>query len=297
MRKEFYKYLNKLFREDPRIVILLGDIGVHSLKPAFDFDKSRIYNLGIMEQSIIGTACGLAKSGFIPFIHSIAPFITERCYEQLKLNLGYEKVNAFVVSIGAAYDYAALGCTHHCHNDLRIISSIPNFNTFCPGNSRDVEQIIESNLDLECPKYIRLAEEENNLQKVLSYSTNFEFLHTGNNGICLIVGNAIKDIREFIIHTPNIGIIYTYDISEFDTQRFKNIIENFHIRKRITVVEPCYDSGIVSKIATSIDGFEFIRHISLPKMFVDDYGTKQEIDQKLGMDDLSIINKLHEIYK
>ena len=137
MRKHFYSYLNQLFKTNEKISILLGDIGVFSFKDSFDFDSQRIYNMGIMEQSMIGVACGLSKSGFIPFIHSIAPFITERCYEQLKLNFGYEDVNAFVVSVGNSYDYAALGCTHHCPNDLRIISSIPNFKTYCPGNSKD----------------------------------------------------------------------------------------------------------------------------------------------------------------
>jgi transketolase len=98
-----------------------------------------------MEQSMIGVASGLSKAGFIPFVHSIAPFITERCYEQLKLNLGYENINVFVVSVGGSYDYTGLGSTHHCPNDLRIVSSIPNFKTYCPGNSKDLIEIINSN--------------------------------------------------------------------------------------------------------------------------------------------------------
>ena len=297
MRKNFYKYLTSLFKNDNRTVILLGDIGVFSLKPAFDHDPSRAYNLGIMEQSMIGAACGLSKSGFIPFVHSIAPFITERSYEQLKLNLGYEKVNSFVVSVGNSYDYAGLGCTHHCQNDLRIVSSIPNFKTYCPGNSFDVQEIISKNLEIQCPKYIRLSEAENNL---ISLQTNYEDLaelHYNQNGICIIIGNAIKDIVSLVNSNPKYTIVYTYNISDFDVKKLNSIIEKGGISKKITVVEPCSDSGVISKIATSIRNIESIDSISVPKMFIEKYGKKENIDKYLGLDDNSIVEKLSKIYE
>jgi transketolase len=112
MRKHFYSYLSNLFKSRKDISILLGDIGVFAFKSCFEFDNTRIFNMGIMEQTMIGVASGLSDNKIIPFIHSIAPFVTERCYEQLKLNLGYECKNAFVVSVGNSYDYASLGSTH-----------------------------------------------------------------------------------------------------------------------------------------------------------------------------------------
>ena len=233
MRKHFYSYLNQLFKTNEKISILLGDIGVFSFKDSFDFDSQRIYNMGIMEQSMIGVACGLSKSGFIPFIHSIAPFITERCYEQLKLNFGYEDVNAFVVSVGNSYDYAALGCTHHCPNDLRIISSIPNFKTYCPGNSKDVENIINENIDIKHPKYIRLSETENNLNLIKNDYEDLEILNLNKNGICIIVGNAIKDFNKLL--NLNCTILCTTNISEFNIDKLNNIIYNNGIVKNITI--------------------------------------------------------------
>ena len=246
---------------------------------------------------MIGAACGLSKSGFIPFVHSIAPFITERSYEQLKLNLGYEKVNSFVVSVGNSYDYAGLGCTHHCQNDLRIVSSIPNFKSYCPGNSSDVQEIISKNLEIQCPKYIRLSEVENNL---VSLQTNYEDLaelHYNQNGICIIIGNAIKDIVSLVNSNPKYTIVYTYNISDFNVEKLNSIIEKGGISKKITVVEPCSDSGVISKIATSIRNIESIDSISVPKMFIEKYGKKENIDKYLGLDDNSIVEKLSKIYE
>lgn len=296
MRKNFYKYLASLFKSDERIAILLGDIGVFSLKSVFDHDPSRAYNLGIMEQTMTGAACGLSKSGFIPFIHSIAPFITERSYEQLKLNLGYENVNAFVVSVGNSYDYAGLGCTHHCPNDLKIVSAIPNFKTFCPGNSKDVEEIISKNLNLQSPKYIRLSEVENNLTSFSNSYEDLEELTHGKNGVCIILGNAIKDISSLIKSSPNYTILYTYNISEFDVSKLASIIDSKGITKKITVIEPCATTDIVSKIACSLKNIDSIHSISVPKMFIEKYGKKENIDKFLGLDDNSIIEKLSKIY-
>ena len=297
MRKNFYRYLNSLFINNEKIAILLGDIGVFSLKPSFDHDPSRAYNLGIMEQSMVGAACGLSKSGFVPFVHSIAPFITERSFEQLKLNLGYENVNSFVISVGNSYDYSSLGCTHHCPNDLRIVSSIPNFKTYCPGNSKDVEEIIDKNLETQCPKYIRLSESENNLRSYSEYYDDLHEFHSHPNGICIVVGNSIKDISSLIKSKPNYTIVYTCNVSDFDVEKLNLLIEKKGISKRISVVEPCSDSGIISKIATSIKNIEFITSISVPKMFIEKYGKKENVDRYLGLDDDSIVEKLSKIYE
>jgi len=296
MRKYFYNYLNNLFQQNNKTCILLGDIGVFSFQKSFQHDSSRIYNLGIMEQTMIGISCGLSKSGFIPFVHSIAPFITERCYEQLKLNLGYENVNCFIVSVGNSYDYSALGCTHHCPNDLKIVSSIPNFKTFCPGNNQDVKKIIESTINDKCPKYIRLSEVENNLTSFKETYDDLEVLNLNDNGVCIVVGNSIKDLKYLINSKPNYTVLYTYNISDFDIDKFNNILSKNNIRKKITIIEPCSDSGIISKIALSTKNIESLSSISIPKMFIEKYGNKKEIDCELKLDDDSIIEKLKNEY-
>lgn len=289
MRKPFYKYLSNLFKENSKVVILLGDIGVFSFQGCFAYDKNRIFNMGIMEQTMIGVSSALSSSGFIPFVHSIAPFVSERCYEQLKLNLGYENKNVFIVSVGNSYDYAALGSTHHCPNDLSIVSVIPNFKTFCPGNSFDVEKIISGNLSTECPKYIRLSEQENNLGRACE---DLEILRSSNNAVVIIVGNAVKDMKRLLDSGLNATVLYTYNISEFDIKKFNEILQSLNIRRNIIVVEPSADSGIISKISLGIKDISSISSIAFPRVFVDKYGSKKELDKYLQLDDESIIERI-----
>lgn len=293
MRKFFYKYLSDIFKENNKVAILLGDIGVFSFKSSFELDSSRIYNLGILEQSMIGISSALSSNGFIPFVHSIAPFITERCFEQLKLDLAYENRNVFIVSVGNSYDYSALGVTHHCPGDLRIISSIPNFKTFCPGNCHDVKKIIDSELFTKYPKYIRLSEVENNLTRSCD---DLEILKNGNKGIIIIIGNSIKKIDKLLNSSIDATILYSCNVSDFNFKKLNNIISDNNLIKKITVIEPSYSSGIIEKICINSQNIVSINSISVPFYFIDKYGNKNEIDIELELDDYSIIKKLEKIY-
>lgn len=293
MRKKVYQYLVDQFKSNKKIALLLGDIGVFSFKSAFDYDSSRIYNMGILEQSMIGVAGGMADQGLIPFVHSIAPFVTERCFEQLKLDLGYESRNVFVISVGASYDYAALGVTHHCSNDLNIVSSIPNFKVFCPGNFYDFQTIINGNLDGQFPKYIRLSEAENNLQG--NYK-DLEILQSSPNGLVIVVGNSILDFDNFIESNINATVLYTFNISEFDYDKLNFIIENNKIHKKIVVIEPCNKTNIIENICLRTKNIEEIHSISVPQIFIDKYGTKDTIDNYLNLGDANIISRLKKIF-
>lgn len=290
MRKLFYRYLTNLFRANNRIVILLGDIGVFSFRDAFEYDPTRIYNVGIMEQSMIGVAAGLADKGFIPFVHSIAPFVTERCVEQIKIDLAYESKNVFVVSVGNSYDYSRLGITHQCPNDLRILSAIPNLATYCPGNQTDIEEIVALSITRPFPKYIRLSEYANNFDKLATHKV----LQSGDSSnIILVVGNAIKDIDILLAANIPATIFYTYNVSEFNPY---SLMTNAVQSRRITVVEPCADSGIISKIAITIPNIKKLHSIAVPKSFIDRYGSKAELDEYLSLSDTKIIERLQGIY-
>ena len=120
MRKQFAKTTQEILVQDKKTILLLGDIGVFAFRNSFELYPERVYNIGILEQSMVSVAAGLALTGFIPIVHTIAPFTTERCLEQIKDDFGYQGLGGNIVSVGASYDYAALGCTHHCRATCRL---------------------------------------------------------------------------------------------------------------------------------------------------------------------------------
>ena len=101
MRKQFVTSVTRLLERDERVCLLLGDIGVFGFHDAFVRFPDRVYNVGILEQAMVSMAAGLASTGLIPIIHTIAPFLAERSLEQIKLDFGYQMLGGVFVTVGA----------------------------------------------------------------------------------------------------------------------------------------------------------------------------------------------------
>ena len=102
MRKEFARLMLEMGGKEERLIVLVGDISVFGLREFRRNYPERFYNIGVCEQSTISIASGMALAGLIPVVHSIAPFITERCFEQIKDDFGYQGLGGNFISIGAS---------------------------------------------------------------------------------------------------------------------------------------------------------------------------------------------------
>ena len=117
MRDTFIRTTTALLDDDPRTAVVLADISADAFAPAAVRHPDRVLNMGIREQLMLGAAGGLALTGLRPYVHSYAPFVVDRAYEQIKLDLVHQGVGAVLVSIGASYDGSAEGYTHMSPGD------------------------------------------------------------------------------------------------------------------------------------------------------------------------------------
>ena len=136
MREQAMATAVDLFKRDERVAIVMADISLDYLRPAVEHDPRRAVNAGIMEQSAVGIAAGFALEGFHPIVHTLAPFLTERPLEQIKLDFGYQGLGGTFISAGAAYDYGESGGTHHAAGDIQALGSIPGLEVLVPGSAR-----------------------------------------------------------------------------------------------------------------------------------------------------------------
>jgi len=156
MRKRFYSVATHALDEDPRVALVLAEIGVSELPR-----HPRVFNVGIREQLMIGVAAGLALEGLRPIVHSYTPFLVERPYEQIKLDLGHQDVGAVLVSTGASYDAARSGRTHQAPEDVALLAALPGWTIHVPGHPDEAERLTRSVLFGDDRVYIRLSDEEN----------------------------------------------------------------------------------------------------------------------------------------
>jgi len=163
MRQRFTRVVAELLDEHEQLAVVLADIGVSQLEatgaPARHPD--RVLNVGIREQLLVSVAGGLALEGFRPIVHSYAPFLVERPFEQVKLDLGHQDVGAVLVSIGASYDAAPEGRTHQSPGDVALLATLPGWTIHVPGHPDEVETLLRAAAAADGRVYLRLSDETN----------------------------------------------------------------------------------------------------------------------------------------
>jgi transketolase len=286
MRKQLITSVENLLANEKNSVLLLGDIGVFGFRNSFKNYPDRVYNIGILEQSIIGVAAGLSISGMIPIVHTIAPFLVERALEQLKIDFGYQELNGNFISIGASYDYAPLGSTHQCPADIMVMLSIPNMQIVTPGTSKEFNSLFSQSYNNGHPTYFRLSEYENENSCDVVFG-NGNIIKKGKRATIICVGNMLKDVLD-ATKDMDVTILYYTTINPFDASL---LLSNFN--ENIIVCEPFYQGSINYKINKALEGKKYsLTNIGIPHAFLRKYGSKQEQDEYLQLDAEEIKNKI-----
>ena len=159
MRDDIFNLLHQHLSNGSDIALLLGDLGVFQARHLSKDFPNRIFNLGILEPSMISFAAGLSKGGITPVVYSITPFITERALEQIKLDICYNKNKVLLLSAGGTCDYTDLGPTHHCPSDISVIDNYSSISWFLPFTSEQSVLITNNSLSnsFSNSSYIRLS--------------------------------------------------------------------------------------------------------------------------------------------
>ena len=153
MRRRFGKLINELAKKDDKIVLIVGDIGYGIFDEFREQHPKKFFNLGICEQSIIGVAAGMSLEGLKPWVYTITPFLIERPFEQIKLDIDQQKANVNLVGFA---DYPTLGPTHSEINAKKLISLFSNIKSFFPKNSNETEKFVKKTYRINGPTFISL---------------------------------------------------------------------------------------------------------------------------------------------
>lgn len=293
MRKFFKDTLTNLIIKNKNLILLLCDIGVYSFKDIMKKYPKRVLNIGILEQSTVSFAAGLSSKKFIPVIHTISPFLVNRAFEQIKIDFGYQKLNGNFVTVGASYDYASLGCTHHCPEDINLMNNIPNMQILVPGTGLEFNQLFTQSFNKNKPNYFRLSSEENKK----SYKVTFgkaNILKEGGD-ITIIAVGPVLGFLENIVSKINCNLLYYTSIRPFD----KKTLNKFKKKtKKIIIIEPYYGGSILNYIFEVFEKQKInISTINVPFEFIRKYGNKEDINKKIKFTKKDIEKKISNLLK
>ncbi|MBU2541414.1 MAG: transketolase [Candidatus Omnitrophica bacterium] len=246
MRDAFVRSLYKQFKINPSIYLLVADLGIFIFD---DFKKSfpkRFINIGVAEANMIGMASGLALCGKIPFVYSIVPFVTARCFEQIRIDACYQNLPVKIIGVGGGFAYASLGPTHHAIEDISIMRSLPNMTVISPADTYETEKAVEAIVKIKGPVYLRLV--KSGEPKV--HTKNYDFT----------VGKAVKlrDGKDVTIISTG-GLVYNClkACEILEEVGIKARLLNFHTIKPIDK-ESIFDAAANTKAIITVEEHSII---------------------------------------
>ncbi|MFJ6199866.1 transketolase family protein [Micromonospora sp. NPDC092111] len=267
------------FLDDPRTTIVLADISADAFAPAARRYPDRVVNVGIREQLMVGVAGGLALTGQRPIVHSYAPFLVERAYEQIKLDLDHQGVGAVLVSVGASYDRAAAGRTHLAPADVALIDTLHGWTVHVPGHPDEVPALLRDVVCGSDSAYVRLSTRTNG--QAYPDAGELRVVRDAGPGSALLVAvGPVRDDALAAVADLPVTVAYTHRPRPFDVAGLRALAG-----PTVILVEP-YLAGTSARVVSEALSDRPHRLLSLGVGRADlrRYGTSEDHDRWHGLD-------------
>ncbi|MHA1409547.1 MAG: transketolase family protein [Candidatus Odinarchaeia archaeon] len=300
MRTAFINTLMDLAEKDNRIFLLTGDLGFSVLEKFQRKFPDRFFNMGVAEQNMIGVATGLALSGKVVFVYSIIPFVTMRCFEQVRNDVCYQNQNVKIVGIGSGLSYGSAGPTHHAITDIAIMRALPNMIVVCPGDPLETEMAIKLATKHLGPVYIRLGRSREPKVHTNLDISDFEIgkglvMRDGKDITLIATGNLLYSVQvvadRLLSKGIDIRLISMHTVKPIDRDC---ILESARKTNAIFAIEEHSIIGglgsAVAEVLAESPNSVFFRRFGIPDTFASVVGSQAYLRERVSLS----VNKIEE---
>ncbi|MGH3547541.1 MAG: transketolase family protein [Pseudonocardiaceae bacterium] len=279
-RERFYRLIPQLLRENPDLALVLAEIGAGYLDPVATAPVAdRVINVGIREQLMLGVAGGLALTGMRPIVHTFPPFLIERPFEQVKLDLGHQGLGAVLVSAGGSYGWPGGGQTHFGHRDVALLDTLDGWTVHVPGHPVEVDTLLRQSVAGQGRVYLRL-DNTGNTHPHDVHTGQMEVLRHGNAGTVVAVGPMADRVLAATAHR-DVTVLYAATVRPFDADRLRATLTE----PDVVIVEPYLTGTSTAQVAQALRG---VRHrllaLGVGQAELRRYGTTTDHDAAHGLD-------------
>ena len=307
MRRTCLNMVYELAQCDDRVVFIGSDLSPGLLSDMQTQFPDRYFMEGIAEAHTIGMAAGLAMDGYIPYVNTIATFITRRCYEQVAVDLCMHDLPVRLIANGGGYVYAPLGPTHQATEDIAIMRALPNMAVVCPADADEMTRFMNASLDWPHPIYIRMAKGGDPI--VTAGQTGFEIGKgvllrdaAGSDSVllvstgvtttrCLAAAEALaaRGLAVRVLHLPT--------VKPLDQDMLTDLAAEAQLL--VTVEEHSLIGGLGSAVSDClIDRLEGrlpkIRKLGIPDIFAKAYGGQDDLMHDVGIQAPHIVEMVEQ---
>jgi len=285
MRERFYELTREALDENDRVAVVTAQIGNDAIG-----EHPRHFDVGIREQLMIGVAAGLSLEGYRPVAHSYTPFLVERPWEFLKLDLGHNDLGAVLVSIGASYDAARAGRTHQAPEDVALVAALPGWTIHVPGHVDEADRLFRQALGGDGRTYLRLSEETNHARVDPGW---LKVLRRGSAGAPLVVavGPTLTPVLE-ATSDRDVTVAYIATVRPFPHEELRDALAD---GTDVVLVEPYQAGTSAAEIAVALrDRPHRLLALGVSNAEVRRYGTGEEHRAAHRLDRAGITGALSE---
>jgi len=283
MRFRFTDVTGELLASDTRTVAVLAVIGrsMFADRGLIQRFPDRIIDVGIREQAQIGVAGGLALQGFKPIVSGYAPFLVERPYEQIKLDLTHQGVNAILVSVGASWDSSGSGRTHQAPEDVALMATLPGWSIHVPGHPDELELLLRHEHAHGASAYIRTSIDQNR-ESYTAEPGSIIALRTGSEGspTILVVGPLV-DATLDATSGLDVSVLYASTVVPLDAPALRNLVRGTDV----ILIEPFLAGTSSGRVADALNDRPirlFSHGVTEPELRI--YGTPRDHREIHGLD-------------
>ena len=220
MRDRFAPVLSRLLDEDPRVAVVLAEIGADAFTEARRKHPERVINVGIREQLLVGAGAGLALAGLRPVVHTFASFLVERPFEQVKLDFGHQGVGGVLVSAAASFDWPAGGFTHMSPGDVALLDTLDGWTVHVPGHPDEAETLLRRAVAAGDDKvYVRLSV-QSNARGLPVDGARFHTVREGRGGVVIAVGPMLDNVLA-ASEGLDLTVLYAATVRPFDGETLR----------------------------------------------------------------------------
>jgi transketolase len=306
MRDAFIQEIHSRMKARSDIFFLTADFGSPQLDAIQRDFPERFVNVGIAEQNLINLSLGLALEGFSVFAYAIAPFITMRCFEQIRVDLALHSqirsINVNLIGVGAGMSYDVSGPTHHCLEDLSIMRTLPHLEIHSPSDSVAAVAMVDGALARAVPKYFRFdGKPLPALQETLSSEVLEKGFRILREGRLLLLSTGYmthKALRIADRLSPGlIGVVDLLTIRPMDTGALVTIMAKSE--GVFTLEEGFVGAGGLDAFASQL--LREARLFSMPmecfgveQRYLFEPGGREALHEHIGLSDESLVGRIQE---
>ncbi|MCG0289351.1 transketolase family protein [Streptomyces sp. PSAA01] len=289
MRERFATTVSRLLDDDPRLAVVLAEIGKDGFTDAARAHPDRVINVGIREQLLVGVGGGLALTGLRPILHTFASFLVERPFEQVKLDFGHQGVGGVLVSAAGSYDWPAGGYTHMAPGDVALLDTLDGWTVHVPGHPDEAETLLRDAAAAgDDSVYVRLSAHSNPAPRDIAPG-RFLTVREGRGGVVIAVGPMLDSVLT-AVEGLDVTVLYATTVRPFDA---RTLHAGAGTAGDVVLVEPYLAGTSTAAVNDALaDRPHRVLGLGVPRRELRRYGTIDEHLAGQGLDPASLRERI-----